>query len=78
MQHLKWTGLAVGALAFAASPASAHHSHAMFDHAKEMSLAGTVTGFEFTFFKPCHAKILFSPVMATISEPILTHTKSRN
>ncbi len=49
MQHLKWTGLAGGALAFAAaSPAFAHHSHAMFDHAKEMSLAGTVTGFEFT------------------------------
>lgn len=29
------------------SPAFSHHSHAMFDHSKEMSVTGTVTQFVF-------------------------------
>ena len=49
-QH--WTSIALaGALAFGAvSPAWSHHSHAMFDHAKEVTLSGTVT--EFVFRNP--------------------------
>ena len=39
----------VGLLAFAmAGLAGAHHSHAMFDHSREVSLTGTVTNFAFT------------------------------
>lgn len=38
--------LAVVAIAVAA-PARAHHSHAMFDHAKEVTVTGTVTAFSY-------------------------------
>ena len=38
----------VGVLAAAASPALAHHSGAMFDREKEVSLAGTVKEFQYT------------------------------
>ena len=38
---LLWVAMALGIVA----PALSHHSHAMFDHAKQVSLVGTVTGF---------------------------------
>ena len=48
MKHLKWTGLLAGALALGiVSPAFSHHSHAMFDLGKEVSVTGTVTQFVF-------------------------------
>ena len=40
-------GLALAAAAFAAAPALAHHSHAMFDHTKEVTVSGTVSGYAF-------------------------------
>lgn len=49
--HLKSIGLLASVLALsAAPPAWSHHSHAMFDHAKEVSVTGTVT--EFVFRNP--------------------------
>ena len=43
--------LLAGALALGlASPAWSHHSHAMFDHAKDVTVSGTVT--EFVFRNP--------------------------
>lgn len=43
-KHLKWTLLLAGVMALVVvSPALSHHSHAMFDHAKEVSVTGTVT-----------------------------------
>lgn len=51
MKNLKWTGLLAGAMALAVvSPALPHHSHAMFDHTKDVSVTGTVT--EFVFRNP--------------------------
>jgi hypothetical protein len=51
MKTLKWTGLLAGAMALGiVSPALSHHSHAMFDHTKQMSVSGTVT--EFVFRNP--------------------------
>ncbi len=51
MKHLTWTGVLTAVLALAVvTPASPHHSHAMFDHAKEVTLSGTVT--EFVFRNP--------------------------
>ena len=51
MQHLKRSGVLAAAMALAAaSPALSHHSHAMFDHSKELTIAGTVT--EFVFRNP--------------------------
>ena len=48
MKTLKWVGVLAGALALGiASPVLAHHSHAMFDHTKDVTLTGTVTVFEF-------------------------------
>ena len=48
MKNLRWTSVLVGAMALgAASPALSHHSHAMFDLAKEVSVTGTVTQFVF-------------------------------
>lgn len=48
LKRLTWTGLLAGAVSLAVvSPALSHHSHAMFDHAKEVSLTGTVTQFVF-------------------------------
>jgi len=49
MRNLKWTGLLAGAMALGVvSPALSHHSHAMFDHTKDVNITGTVTSFEFT------------------------------
>jgi hypothetical protein len=51
MKHVKLTGLLAGAIALAiVSPAMAHHSHAMYDHTKEVSVTGTVT--ELVFRNP--------------------------
>jgi hypothetical protein len=51
MPHLKRTAVLAAALALSvASPALSHHSHAMFDHSKEMTISGTVT--EFVFRNP--------------------------
>jgi hypothetical protein len=51
MKHLKWTGLLAGAMALAVvSPALSHHSHAMFDHTRDVSVTGTVT--EFVYRNP--------------------------
>ena len=48
MKTLKWAGALAGALALGiASPVLAHHSHAMFDHTKDVTLTGKVTVFEF-------------------------------
>ena len=48
MKTLKWVGVLAGALALGiASPVLAHHSHAMFDHTKDVTLTGKVTVFEF-------------------------------
>ena len=44
MKNLKWTGLLAAAMMLGAvSPALSHHSHAMFDHTREVSVTGTVT-----------------------------------
>ena len=48
MNRVSWTGMLVGPLMLAlVSPVLAHHSHAMFDHSKDVTLTGTVTKFEF-------------------------------
>jgi hypothetical protein len=48
MNKLIWTGLAAGALALGISaPALSHHSHAMFDHATEITIEGTVSEFSY-------------------------------
>ena len=48
MNYVKWTGLAVGALALGAvAPALAHHSHAMFDHTQEVTITGKVLNFAY-------------------------------
>jgi hypothetical protein len=48
MSQLKWTGLLAGAIALGfVSPALSHHSHAMFDHTKQVSVTGTVTDFDY-------------------------------
>jgi len=48
MKHISLVGT-VGFLALAMSGlAGAHHSHAMFDHSREVSLTGKVTNFAFT------------------------------
>ena len=41
-------GLAGGAFALAAMPASAHHSFAMFDRGRTVTLQGTVNEFQWT------------------------------
>jgi len=51
MQHLKRTAVLAAAMALSvAPPALSHHSHAMFDHSKELTVTGTVT--EFVFRNP--------------------------
>ena len=51
MQHLKRLGVLAAAMALiVAPPALSHHSHAMFDHSKELTVTGTVT--EFVFRNP--------------------------
>ena len=48
MKTLQWTGLLAGAVALGAvSPAFSHHSHAMFDHAKVVTIEGTVMNFAY-------------------------------
>ena len=43
MKHLTWTGLLAAVLTCnAASVVLAHHSHAMFDHSKPITVTGTV------------------------------------
>ena len=57
MRNLKWTGSLALAMALAVvSPALSHHSHAMFDHGREVTLSGTVT--QFVFRNP-HAFLYF-------------------
>ena len=49
MKNLKWTGLLAGAMALGiVSPALSHHSHAMYDHTKQISVTGTVSKFVYT------------------------------
>jgi hypothetical protein len=44
----QWTALLAGAVAMAfASPALPHHSHAMYDHAKDVNITGTVVDFAY-------------------------------
>jgi len=44
MKNPKWIGLQLVVMAIGlALPALSHHSHAMFDHTKEVSITGTVT-----------------------------------
>jgi len=44
MKNVKWIGLLTVAVSLgAALPLLAHHSHAMFDYNKEVSVTGTVT-----------------------------------
>jgi hypothetical protein len=49
-KRIKVSILAAGAIALVgvAAPASAHHSHAMFDPSKKMTLVGTVKEFQWT------------------------------
>ncbi len=48
MKNLKWIYLLVAAMLFVAMPTAwSHHSHAMFDHSKEVSVTGTVTQWVF-------------------------------
>jgi hypothetical protein len=48
MKNLQLTGLLAGAVALGmASPAFSHHSHAMFDHAKDVNITGTVVDFAY-------------------------------
>ncbi len=51
MTSPKWTSVLVAVVALAvASPAWPHHSHSMFDHTKDVTVAGPVT--EFVFRNP--------------------------
>ncbi len=51
MKNLKWIGLLACAMAVGiVSPALSHHSHAMFDYAKQVPVKGTVT--EFVYRNP--------------------------
>ena len=51
LKNLKWTGLLAFAMTLGmVAPALAHHSHAMFDHTKQITVDGTVT--EFVFRNP--------------------------
>lgn len=48
MSNLTWTGLLAVGLTFGVSaPALSHHSHAMFGHAVEIAVTGTVTDFSY-------------------------------
>ena len=50
LKHLKWTGLLAAMTLGLVSPALSHHSHAMFDHTKQITVDGTVK--EFVFRNP--------------------------
>lgn len=47
---LKYASIALGVMTefILSMPASAHHSHAMFDTTKRITISGTITAFEFT------------------------------
>jgi hypothetical protein len=45
---MRWIAWAFAAVGLAATPAAAHHSFAMFDQTKEVTLAGTVTEWQWT------------------------------
>ena len=48
MKNLIWTGFLAGAAALGvASPAFSHHSHAMYDHDKDVFITGTVIDFSY-------------------------------
>ena len=48
MKNLKWTGLLAVVIALGiVSPALSHHSHAMFDHSKEITITGNVMSFAY-------------------------------
>ena len=48
MKTLQLTALLAGAMALGtATPALSHHSHAMYDHAKEVVITGNVTHFAY-------------------------------
>ena len=48
MKNLKWTGLLGFAMALGVvSPALSHHSHAMYDHTKSITLTGNVVNFAY-------------------------------
>ena len=47
MQRLTGIASMVAALAFASTPARAHHSHSMFDMSREVTITGTVTTFSY-------------------------------
>jgi len=48
MRNLQWTGLLAGAMALGAvSPAFSHHSHAMYDHEKDVYITGYVMDFAY-------------------------------
>jgi hypothetical protein len=46
--RFQFAGAIVGAIALAAVPAEAHHSFAMFDMTKEVTVSGTVRQFQWT------------------------------
>ena len=49
MKGRVWTAVLAGAAALGASaPALSHHSHAMFDHTRDVTITGTVSNFVFT------------------------------
>ena len=51
MKHITRAGLLAAAMALSvAAPALPHHSHTMFDHTRDVTVAGTVT--EFVFRNP--------------------------
>ncbi len=51
MKNLLWIGLLAGAMSLGlTAPAWSHHSHAMFDHTKQITVDGTVT--EYVFRNP--------------------------
>lgn len=46
MKNLKWTGLLASAMALGmVLPALSHHSHAMYDHTRQIAVSGTVSKF---------------------------------
>ena len=48
MRKLHYGALLAGAIAFGfVSPASSHHSHAMYDHAKDVFITGTVMDYSY-------------------------------
>jgi hypothetical protein len=48
MRKAAFSALGVGALLLAAGPAAAHHSGAMFDQTKQITVTGTIKEFQYT------------------------------